>query len=196
LKIISLESTSEDLIINKSKFIGLSFIITTRDSALEKIKCLQSAHPSCSHIAYAYQTYSGNSIEPYFNDAGEPSGTAGKPLLNILENQNIVNTCLAVVRYYGGINLGTGGLARAYSKAGMLALKRSKVSDFTLNNYYLLSFKYSMLDSITHVIYSNNGSIVDKQFTEEIQLKVKITPKGVQEIVARFPLINIEEISQ
>jgi uncharacterized YigZ family protein len=196
LKIISLESTSEDLIINKSKFIGLSFIITTRDSALEKIKCLQSAHPSCSHIAYAYQTYSGNSIEPYFNDAGEPSGTAGKPLLNILENQNIVNTCLAVVRYYGGINLGTGGLARAYSKAGMLALKRSKVSDFTLNNYYLLSFKYSMLDSITHVIYSNNGSIIDKQFTEEIQLKVKITPKGVQEIVARFPLINIEEISQ
>jgi len=196
LKIISLESTSEDLIINKSKFIGLSFIITTRDSALEKIKCLQSAHPSCSHIAYAYQTYSGNSIEPYFNDAGEPSGTAGKPLLNILENQNIVNTCLAVVRYYGGINLGTGGLARAYSKAGMLALKRSKVSDFTLNNYYLLSFKYSMLDSITHVIYSNNGSIIDKQFTEEIQLKVKITPKGAQEIVARFPLINIEEISQ
>lgn len=196
MKIISLESTSEDLIINKSKFIGLSFIITTRDSALEKIKCLQSAHPSCSHIAYAYQTYSGNSIEPYFNDAGEPSGTAGKPLLNILENQNIVNTCLAVVRYYGGINLGTGGLARAYSKAGMLALKRSKVSDFTLNNYYLLSFKYSMLDSITHVIYSNNGSIIDKQFTEEIQLKVKITPKGVQEIVARFPLINIEEISQ
>ena len=196
MKIISLESTSEDLIINKSKFIGLSFIITTRDSALEKIKCLQSAHPSCSHIAYAYQTYSGNSIEPYFNDAGEPSGTAGKPLLNILENQNIVNTCLAVVRYYGGINLGTGGLARAYSKAGMLALKRSKVSDFTLNNYYLLSFKYSMLDSITHVIYSNNGSIIDKQFTEEIQLKVKITPKGVQEIVARFPLINIEKISQ
>ena len=196
MKIISLESTSEDLIINKSKFIGLSFIITTRDSALEKIKCLQSAHPSCSHIAYAYQTYSGNSIEPYFNDAGEPSGTAGKPLLNILENQNIVNTCLAVVRYYGGINLGTGGLARAYSKAGMLALKRSKVADFTLNNYYLLSFKYSMLDSITHVIYSNNGSIIDKQFTEEIQLKVKITPKGAQEIVARFPLINIEEISQ
>jgi putative IMPACT (imprinted ancient) family translation regulator len=140
LKIISLESTSEDLIINKSKFIGLSFIITTRDSALEKIKCLQSAHPSCSHIAYAYQTYLGNSIEPYFNDAGEPSGTAGKPLLNILENQNIVNTCLAVVRYYGGVNLGTGGLARAYSKAGMLALKRSKVTDFTLNNYYLLLF--------------------------------------------------------
>jgi hypothetical protein len=53
-----------------------------------------------------------------------------------------------------------------------------------------------MLDSITHVIYSNNGSIIDKQFTEEIQLKVKITPKGAQEIVARFPLINIEEISQ
>ena len=101
-----------------------------------------------------------------------------------------------MVRYYGGVNLGTGGLARAYSKAGMLALKRSKVSDFTLNNYYLLSFKYSMLDSITHVIYSNNGSIIDKQFTEEIQLKVKITPKGAQEIVARFPLINIEEISQ
>ena len=196
MKIISLESTSEDLIINKSKFIGLSFIITTRDSALEKIKCVQSAHPSCSHIAYAFQTYLGNSIEPYFNDAGEPSGTAGKPLLNILENQNIVNTCLAVVRYYGGVNLGTGGLARAYSKAGMLALKRSKVADFTLNNYYLLSFKYSMLNSITHVIYSNYGSIIDKQFTEEIQLKVKITPKGAQEIVARFPLINIEEISQ
>ncbi len=196
MKIISLESTSEDLIINKSKFIGLSFIITTRDSALEKIKCVQSAHPSCSHIAYAFQTHLGNSIEPYFNDAGEPSGTAGKPLLNVLENKNIINTCLAVVRYYGGINLGTGGLARAYSKAGMLALKRSKVTDFVLNNYYLLSFKYSMLDSITHVIYSNNGSIIDKQFTEEIQLKVKITPKGVQEIVARFPLINIEKISQ
>lgn len=163
----------------------------SREVFLKAIDNIFKNMPSANHIAFAYQIKTNHGIDLYFNDAGEPLGTAGKPLLNILEKKNIVNSGIAVVRFYGGVNLGTGGLARAYTQAGMLALTQTKFCSYTENKLYLLSIKYNILDVISHVIYTNNGKIIDKVFSEKISLKVSLSEEAYKNIMNKFPTLSI-----
>ena len=140
-----------ELTINKSKFFGYSVTALTKKDFLERVQSIRKIHSSASHIVFAFQVKK-NTIEPHFSDDREPSGTAGKPLLNILESRQIINSGIVVARYYGGINLGAGGLARAYSQAGVLSLTSSKLNKYIELFKYKLTFKYNMLKIITNVI--------------------------------------------
>ena len=194
MKIPVKESASEEYLINKSKFIGFVIPGDLKTLFLDRIHELQMDHHSANHIAFAYRIKTSNGIDDYFNDAGEPSGTAGRPLLNILQNQNLVNTCLAVVRYYGGVNLGTGGLARAYSKAAMMAIDQAEFKDFIKLNYYKIILEYNMLDNLTDKLLKENAEIIDKHFEENIVLKVKMTESAFKNIQSQFSLIKITPI--
>ena len=99
-----------EISVNKSKFIGLMLTSSSIKGLKLKIEDLwKSEFSDASHIVYAVRFKNKNEvIEPYFSDDGEPSGTAGKPLLTLLEGRSIINTAVIVIRYYGGINLGTG----------------------------------------------------------------------------------------
>jgi uncharacterized YigZ family protein len=185
---------SDELVINKSKFFGFVLLGESRKDFLIAINNLSKQLLTCDHIAFAYRIKTKQSVDAYYNDAGEPSGTAGKPLLNILQMQNIVNSGLAVARFYGGINLGTGGLARAYTKAGMLAFNKAKFTPFIDYFEYKLLIKYNMLDNISNVINKNKGSIIEKYFDENITLKVKLTKEAFSEITNAFPMITIEPL--
>ena len=191
MKIPAKEATSEEYLINKSKFIGFVIPGDLKTLFLDRIHELQMDHHSANHIAFAYRIKTANGIDDYFNDAGEPSGTAGRPLLNILQNQNLVNTCLAVVRYYGGVNLGTGGLARAYSKAAMMAIDQADFKDFIKLNYYKIVLEYNMLDKLNDKLLKENAEIIDKHFEENIVLKVKMTESAYKNIQSQFSLIKI-----
>jgi len=110
-----------ELEIKKSKFIGYLFEIKNVEEIKEKIDALKREHKKATHICYAYRL-----ISPFAEkavDDGEPSGTAGKPILNVLQKQDKQNVLLVVVRYFGGIKLGAGGLLRAYSKCASETLK-------------------------------------------------------------------------
>ena len=194
MKIPVKESASEEYLINKSKFIGFVIPGDLKTLFLDRIHELQMDHHSANHIAFAYRIKTSNGIDDYFNDAGEPSGTAGRPLLNILQNQNLINTCLAVVRYYGGVNLGTGGLARAYSKAAMMAIDQADFKDFIKSNYYKIILEYNMLDNLTDKLLKENAEIIDKHFEENIVLKVKMTESAFKNIQSQFSLIKITPI--
>ena len=194
MKIPVKESASEEYLISKSKFIGLVIPGDLKKLFLDRIRELQMDHHSANHIAFAYRIKTSNGIDDYFNDAGEPSGTAGRPLLNILQNQNLINTCLAVVRYYGGVNLGTGGLARAYSKAAMMAIDQAEFKDFIKLNYYKIILEYNMLDNLTDKLLKENAEIIDKHFEENIVLKVKMTESAFKNIQSQFSLIKITPI--
>ena len=194
MKIPVKESASEEYLINKSKFIGFVIPGDLKTLFLDRIHELQMDHHSANHIAFAYRIKTSNGIDDYFNDAGEPSGTAGRPLLNILQNQNLINTCLAVVRYYGGVNLGTGGLARAYSKAAMMAIDHADFKDFIKLNYYKIILEYNMLDNLTDKLLKENAEIIDKHFEENIVLKVKMTESAFKNIQSQFSLIKITPI--
>ena len=194
MKIPVKESASEEYLLSKSKFIGFVIPGDLKKLFLDRIRELQMDHHSANHIAFAYRIKTSNGIDDYFNDAGEPSGTAGRPLLNILQNQNLINTCLAVVRYYGGVNLGTGGLARAYSKAAMMAIDHADFKDFIKLNYYKIILEYNMLDNLTDKLLKENAEIIDKHFEENIVLKVKMTESAFKNIQSQFSLIKITPI--
>jgi len=191
--ILTSEEQSE-LIVNKSKFIGYSIIADSREQFLNRVSEIKKMNLSLSHTVYGLRIKK-NIIEPYFSDDGEPSGTAGRPLINILESKKIINGGLVVVRYYGGINLGMGGLARAYSQAGIKVLLMSKLINYIEQFEFLLTIEYNTLDYITKVINDNKGVILDRIFDQSITLKIKISTRTKGLILKKFPMVNIQSLS-
>ena len=191
--ILTSEEQSE-LIVNKSKFIGYSIIADSREQFLNRVSEIKKINLSLSHTVYGLRIKK-NTIEPYFSDDGEPSGTAGRPLINILESKKIINGGLVVVRYYGGINLGMGGLARAYSQAGIKVLLMSKLINYIEQFKFLLTIEYNTLDYITKVINDNKGVILDRIFDQSITLKIKISTRTKGLILKKFPMVNIQSLS-
>ena len=192
MRILISEEQSE-LIVNKSKFIGYSVIANSREGFLDKVREIKINNPSASHAVYGLRIKK-NTIEPHFSDDGEPSGTGGRPLISILESKEIINGGLVVVRYYGGINLGMGGLARAYSQAGSKAILASRLDNFIELHDYILFIKYSSLDYIYKVILDNKGVILDRNFDQNITLKIRVSASTKALIEKKFPTAKIQSL--
>ncbi|MCQ2564610.1 MAG: YigZ family protein [Clostridia bacterium] len=107
--------------INKSKFIAYKFALENLEQVKAHLEELKHAHKKATHICWAY-VYNKEVVSEKCSDDGEPSGTAGHPILNVIKKKNLTNTMVAVVRYFGGIKLGAGGLTRAYTKASASVL--------------------------------------------------------------------------
>lgn len=103
------------LIEKKSKFLGFVYFVTQKDQIDEILTSMKLEHKKATHFCYAYKISNGQDVVK-FSDDGEPSGTAGRPILNVIEKKNLTNILVVVVRYFGGVKLGAGGLLRAYTK--------------------------------------------------------------------------------
>jgi putative IMPACT (imprinted ancient) family translation regulator len=114
--------------VNKSRFIAVAEYCADERAVGVCLRKLASQHQSAHHLAYAFRLKTEQGIVQRFSDAGEPSGTAGKPILQFLEGRDLINICVGVIRYFGGINLGTGGLARAYGGTGRLAIEDATIA--------------------------------------------------------------------
>ena len=112
---------TDEIVINKSRFIAYMFELKSLDDVKTNLEFLKKEHKKATHICYAYVFNTGVVSEKCFDD-GEPSGTAGYPILNVIKKRGVTNTLVAVVRYFGGIKLGAGGLTRAYTKASAMVL--------------------------------------------------------------------------
>lgn len=171
------DEVSSTLIVEKSRFIAYIKPVFNEDEYKEYLKEIRKKYYDASHVVSAFIS---NSIKRSSDD-GEPSGTGGIPVLNILEKNNLNNTCCLVVRYFGGIKLGVGGLSRAYSNATLEALKKAiivedyiypkyelisdyevanKLDNLLINNTYLLNKDYDVNVKITFVL--KNENILDK----------------------------------
>ena len=124
-KTILEKNTTTEIIEKKSRFIANLFYVETPQEAENKIKQIKKKYYDAKHNCFAYITLNENEIQKKCSDDGEPSGTAGAPMLEILEKQSIYNVVVIVTRYFGGILLGTGGLVRAYSDSLKEAIKKS-----------------------------------------------------------------------
>ena len=174
------DSISYEYIENKSTFIGFAFTCYSFDQLKSRLDDLwKNQYRDASHIVYALRLINTGRVDYYFSDDGEPSGTAGKPLLNLLETKDIVNAGVIVVRYYGGINLGTGGLVRSYIKAAQLSLNELSLKEYIEYKNYKISINYNMLEDITKVIYNLNGVVLTKDFSENITVNLQIPVKNV-----------------
>ncbi len=187
--------SSQEQTIQKSRFIGYSFIGETKQDILHALQLIAKEHPHASHLAFAYQLKTNYGFEPYWSDAGEPSGTAGKPLLQLIDSHQIVGGGIGVIRYYGGINLGTGGLTKAYGGTGKLALIHSVIEPYIEYFKLKLIINYNDLDNYTNVIYSMYGSILDKTFGEKVSLTIKLPQGELDKFKARFPMTKINYFS-
>ena len=183
--------STQEQTIQKSRFIGYTFIGETKQDILRALQSITKEHPHASHLAFAYQLKTEHGFEPYYSDAGEPSGTAGKPLLQLIDAHQIVGGGIGVIRYYGGINLGTGGLTRAYGGTGKLALTHSTIEAYVEYINLKLSINYNELDNYIHVIHSMNGSIIDKGFEEKVSLLVKLPETKFGKLKERFPMTEM-----
>ncbi len=184
--VVERESGYKETVVNKSKFISQAVPCDNLKSLKQKISLLwKESFSNASHIVYAFRTKNDHSIDAYFSDDGEPSGTAGKPLLNILEGRAMINTAVLVVRYYGGINLGTGGLVKAYSEAAQMALDAGKFIQYTEYNFFKIVLKYNILEQFIKLVSKINGEVVKKEFDDNVTLHFKL-PKGKERQLVSF----------
>lgn len=172
--------------INKSRFIARAKRCDSeRDLALF-LRSFANEHGSAGHLAYAFRMKTSEGIVARFSDAGEPSGTAGKPIMQMLDGQNFVNVCVAVVRYYGGINLGTGGLVRAYGGTAKLAMTAAGSTAFVELVQLRLVTSYKRVDELTRDVEKCHGEILDKQFENDVRFIIQLPVEAAKQLQAKY----------
>ncbi len=146
-------AASDEFIVNKSRFIGHAAPCETEEAALAFLRSVREKHKDASHNCYAYVIGENAGIMRYSDD-GEPGGTAGLPMMEVLKQRGVVNCCVAVTRYFGGILLGAGGLVRAYTKGCAIALDAAEVSVMEMSRRCLIDVPYPLWDRVRHGLSS------------------------------------------
>lgn len=151
--------------INRSRFICRAKRVYTEKEAQEYIQSLQKQHWDATHNCSAYVV---TELEQKASDDGEPAGTAGKPILEVLHQKKLLYTAIVVTRYFGGIKLGAGGLIRAYTQGAVEAVKAAGIVEHRLEQELLLHFDYSHMGKIEHELRNTNLGLETPHFTEQV----------------------------
>lgn len=150
------------------------------------LRKLVTEHPHAHHLAFAYQLKTKEGLVQRMNDAGEPSGTAGRPILQHIEGQKLINVCVGVVRYYGGINLGTGGLARAYGGTAKLAIEAATLVPYVEMRQIQVDIEYASFDGFNRELEKLNGKILDKLFDSHVRVRAWVPEKDAEGLLAKY----------
>ncbi|NOR73651.1 MAG: YigZ family protein [Draconibacterium sp.] len=156
-----------------SKFYSYAFPLQTEEKVKEIIAQLKKEHHSARHFCYAWRLGTDN-IRYRANDDGEPSSTAGKPILGQLLSFDITNTLIVVVRYFGGTLLGVSGLINAYKNAANDALNNAEIKNKLIENRYNISFTYNELNDVMHLLKQQNYTILETDFKESCNLNFSV----------------------
>lgn len=171
-----------------SKFIGYSYPIQTEEDIKSILQNLKAEHPKARHHCWAMRLSPDRSVFR-INDDGEPSGTAGRPILNTLLSHDLTQVLIVVVRYFGGTLLGVPGLINAYKTAAQEAINAANIIEKTINDQYRLEFDYLQLNEVMKVIKDEQLTIVNQQMDNSCELVVEIRQKAVNQLVTQFEKI-------
>lgn len=180
------ENVKNEIIIKNSRFITIIAKIKSKEEVDSILNQIKKDYPKATHYCYAYKI--GETIKKAEDD-GEPSSTAGLPMLNILEKEDITNVIAITVRYFGGIKLGTSGLIRAYSKSVKEALKKAQTKELIKAVICDITFPYTKEKEINYKIPKEH--ILDKSYLETITYRI-IIPKD-SPLLTQYPITIIEE---
>lgn len=164
-----------ELSISKSRFISSLAPTFTVDEAKAFIARIKAEFPDASHNVPVFIIGHGASETAHCSDAGEPSGTAGRPALAVLRGSGLGDVTVVVTRYFGGIKLGTGGLVRAYSEAVRLVVEAVPRAEKVLTHTLMLAFPYTYLERVRLLVAAQGGAVLDEEFTGEVALTARIT---------------------
>ena len=169
------KSVSAEIIERKSKFIANIFYIENVEEADEYISKIKKQYHDAKHNCFAYIIMGENGeIIKKFSDDGEPTGTAGAPILEILEKQNLCNVLVVVTRYFGGILLGTGGLVRAYSSATLEAINKTDTINKTCGYEVEITVNYKKIGELKYYLEKKNIKIININYSENVEIKAEI----------------------
>ena len=190
-KTIAKDSNSE-IVEKKSKFIANVFYVESVQEAEEKIKEIKRKYYDAKHNCFAYSVFSEEGIINRFSDDGEPSGTAGSPMLNIINSKELTNILVVVTRYFGGILLGTGGLVRAYTSAFQEALKQTKEIEKDVGMREKIVTTYQDLEKLKYYLKQKNIDIMEIEYNEDVNVFIDISKEKLKELQSSIKDLNFE----
>ena len=170
-------------IVKKSEFIGLAFCVKSRQEAMTIVAKTKAMYPQARHHCWAYSI--GHPIQPIaaaMNDDGEPSGTAGKPIYNVLKHSNIGHILVIVVRYFGGIKLGTGGLVRAYSSCAQATVDALSLIEYVAHVEVSIVCPFELEAQIRHTVQSLDGQTKHTEYSNSVALTCTLPLSAVSKL--------------
>lgn len=174
-----------------SKFFGYAFPVTTEAEVKSHLEQLRKQHFGAVHFCYAFQLGT-DTIQYRANDDGEPSNSAGMPIYGQIQSFDVTNILVVVVRFFGGVKLGVGGLISAYRIAAQIALEESEIIEKTIDVHFLISFDYKNMNKVMRVIKEKNLDIIAQKMEESCQIEIATRKKNAENTVDIFS--NLFEI--
>ncbi len=169
--------------IKKSQFICSLFPTKNKKESKEIIQKLNQQYSDATHNCTAYIVNDGEG----FDDDGEPGGTAGKPMINVLRKNELHNVTAVVTRYFGGIKLGAGGLVRAYSKSVMEAIGEAEILEIEEYDVYKITFEYSDIKIVDNEVRNNNLESIEKEYSDKVTYcVVSKNDLGIEKIFEKY----------
>ena len=187
------ENVSAEIVEKKSKFIANIFYVESKEESEKIIKDINKKYHDARHNCYAYRITEENEVIEKSSDDGEPSGTAGAPMLNILSKNNLSNILVIVTRYFGGILLGTGGLVRAYSAACNKALDMAEIIDMDIYELYEIEMSYEDVKKFKYFAQNNNITIKNEEYSDVIKIQIAIKNEKILDNL-RQKEINVKRV--
>lgn len=182
-----------------SKFFGYAFPVANEDDVKIHLDTLKKQHHSARHWCYAYQIGTQENDMVYrANDDGEPNNSAGMPIYGQIQSFEVTNILIVVVRYFGGVKLGVGGLINAYKTTAQMALEASTIIKKTINIEYLISFDYKNMNKVMRIIKEKNLKIINQTLELDCKIVISVRLKEAQTIFEIFKSIyeiNITQLS-
>ncbi len=179
-----LKAANDEFIVNKSRFIGYGQPCETEEEALAFLSAIRAKHKDATHNCYAYIIGPNMGIMRYSDD-GEPGGTAGMPIIEVMKARGVTNCAVVVTRYFGGVLLGAGGLVRAYSQGAATALNACGVGTIYPTCRYLIEVSYPMLNRMDYFLKDEPVIIEDKAFTDVITYTMLIKEEEAEGFAKR-----------
>lgn len=187
-----LQPSEETLFKEKnSKFFGYAYPISNEEEVKEIIETLKKQHHAARHWCYAYQIGTEN-ISYRANDDGEPNNSAGMPIYGQIQSFDVTNVLVLVVRYFGGVKLGVGGLISAYKTSAQMALEASEIIEKTIDLHFMIAFDYKNMNKVMRIIKEKNLEIVAQKMEMSCEIEIVTRKKNAEQIFDIFN--NIFEI--
>ena len=188
------EHIQSEIVEKKSKFIANIFFIESVEEAENKIKEIKKKYHDARHNCSSYRVLEEGKIVEKSSDDGEPSGTAGGPMLNILQKRDLVNVVVIVTRYFGGILLGTGGLVRAYSDVTQNAIEEAEKQEIILGKEFEVKVDYSSLEKLKYYARINSINISKIEYGNEIICILQISNENINKFIEDIEKKNLNII--
>jgi len=186
VRCVNSPAVTED-VIKKSRFLGFIYPCLSVNEALAYLQDLRHTHSAANHIAFSYRIRTEQGDVCRFYDSGEPSGTAGKPIYQYIEGNNLINVLVVVVRYFGGIKLGAGGLTRAYGNTAKKVIEVADISAFIELARVHFTLDYRDLQHFEYQLAKCSGIIISKDFAGQVNLVVQLPEVQSESLLALFP---------